>query len=113
MMNKEHVQFPPPSRQDIVDWVKKAFDYISNDTHMASRPFDVCGITTTDSSKFRSGSFYNSCMKNASKNLQTNEEEDDLFLLLFYTVISLGSLKKKEKLKLKKLFIYLGVIENI
>ena len=40
------------------------------------------------------------------------EEEDELFVLWFYTVISLGSLKKKEKQKLKKLFIY-WVIENI
>ena len=40
------------------------------------------------------------------------EEEDELFVLWFYTVLSLVSLKKKEKQKLKKLFIY-WVIENI
>ena len=42
----------------------------------------------------------------ASKHLQNDEKEDDLFVLRFYNVISLGSLKKKEKQNLKKLFIY-------
>ena len=49
MINIEHVQPPPPSRQDVVDWVLKAFNYISNDIQMVCRSFDVCGITTTDS----------------------------------------------------------------
>ena len=31
MINKEHVQLPPPSREDMVDWVEKAFNYISNE----------------------------------------------------------------------------------
>ena len=80
MINKEHVQLPSLSRQDMVDWVEKAFNYISTDTQMVSRSFDVCGITITDSSKVGSGSFYKSCMENASKHLQ-NDEEEDLFVL--------------------------------
>ena len=60
-----HVQIPPPSRQDMVDWVEKAFNVISTDTDMVKRSFDVCGITTTDKSKVRKGSFYKSCMENA------------------------------------------------
>ena len=32
-------------------------------------------------------------MENARKHLQSDEEEDELFVLLFYNVISLGSLK--------------------
>ena len=55
-----------------------------------------------------------SYMENASEQLQNDDEEDDFFVLWFYTVISLGSLKKKkEKQKLEKLFIYFWVIENI
>ena len=46
------------------------------------------------------------CMKSANKHFQNDEEEDDLFVLGFYTVIFLGSLRMKEKQKLKKLFIY-------
>ena len=69
IINKEHVQLPPPSRQDMVDWVEKAFNYVSNDTKMVNRSFDVCGITTTDSSKVRRRSFYKGCMENASKHL--------------------------------------------
>ena len=41
MTNKEHVQLPPPSRQDMVDWAEKAFNYISSDSQMVSRSFDV------------------------------------------------------------------------
>ena len=86
MINKENVQLPPPSRQDVVDWVEKAFNYISNETQMVSRFFDACGITTTDSSKVQRGSFYKHCKENASKHLQSDEEEDDLFVLRFYIV---------------------------
>ena len=52
MINKDHVQLPP-----LNNWVKKAFNYISNHTQMVSRSFDACGITTTDSSKAQSLSF--------------------------------------------------------
>ena len=79
MINKKYVQLPPLSRQDVVDWVEKAFNYISNNFQIASRFFDVCCITTTDSSNDRSGSFHKSCIENTSKHLQNNEEEDDLF----------------------------------
>ena len=90
----------------MVDWLERAFIYIPNDTQMVSWSFDVSGITTTDSSKVRRGSLYKSCLEN-------DEEEDELFVLWFYTVIPLGSLEKKQKQKLKKLFIYYRVIENI
>ena len=97
---KEHIQLPPPSRQNTADWEEKAFNYISNDTQMVSRSFDACGITTIDSSKVQSRSFYKSCMENASKHLE-NDEEVNLFILWFYTVISLGSLKRKKNKNLK------------
>ena len=97
----------------MVDWLERAFIYIPNDTQMVSWSFDVSGITTTDSSKVGRGSLYKSCLENASKHLQNDEEEDELFALWFYTVIPLGSLEKKQKQKLKKLFIYYRVIENI
>ena len=72
MINKEHVQLPPSSHQDMTDWVEKAFNYISDDTQMVSRSFDVCGITTTDSSNVQSGSFHKSCMENASKHIKND-----------------------------------------
>ena len=37
MTNKDHVQLPPPGRQDMVDWVKKPFNYISNSTQLVNR----------------------------------------------------------------------------
>ena len=82
---------------------KQSFsNYFGKGTARKRKPFDVCSITATDSSKEWSGSFYKSCTEKASKLLQNDEEEEDLFSLWFYTVISLGSLKKKEKQKLKK-----------
>ena len=58
MTNKERVQLSHRSHQDMVDWVEKAFNYISNDTQMFIRSFDICGINTTDSSKVRNGPLY-------------------------------------------------------
>ena len=69
---------------------------------MVGWSFDVCGVTTTDSSKVGSGPFYKSCMENASKHLENDEEEGDFFVLWFYTVISFGNLKSEEKQSLKK-----------
>ena len=83
MINEEHIQLPLPCRQDMVDWVEKAFTYISNNIQMVSRSFDVCGITTADFAKVQSGSFYKRCMEDKSKHLQNDEEDDDLFVLRF------------------------------
>ena len=45
-------------------------------------------------------------MENASKQLQNDDEEDDLFVSWFYTAAFPGSLKKKEKQKLEKTFTF-------
>ena len=97
----------------MVDWVEKAFNYISNDTQMVSWSFDVCNITTTDSSKVRSKFFYKRCMENVSKHLQNDDEEDDLFVLWFYTVISLGSLKERKTKAWKIVYLFLSDWKNI
>ena len=82
MINKGHGRIPPPSRQYMVDWVEKAFSTISLDTEMVMRSFDVCGITTTDKSKVRNGAFYESCMENANKHLQDDDDtQDDPFVM--------------------------------
>ena len=57
MTNKERVQLSHRSHQDMVDWVEKAFNYISSDTQMFIRSFHICGINTADSSKVRNGPF--------------------------------------------------------
>ena len=57
--------------------------------------------------------FYKSSLENKTKHLQNDHEEYDVFVWWFYAVISLVSLKKKEKQKVKKLFIYFWVIENV
>ena len=39
--------------------------------------FDVCGMTTSDPAKVRSGSFYKKCMRNAKSIIEANELEDE------------------------------------
>ena len=41
------------------------------------RSFDVCGITTWDTAKVKSGSFYEKCMRNAKSFIEANELEDE------------------------------------
>ena len=82
MIDEKHDQIPPPSRQHMVDWVEEAYNAISSDVRMVKRSFDVCGITSTDKNKVRNGSFYKSCMENASKHLEDEDiDEDDPFIL--------------------------------
>ena len=64
-------KLPLSSRQDMVDWVEEAFKLISSDKDMVMRSFDVCGMTTSDPAKVRSGSFYKKSIKEA------NELEDE------------------------------------
>ena len=70
-------KLPPPSRQDMVDWVEEAYRLISPDKDMVKRSFDVCGITMSDPAKVRSGSFYDKCMRHAKSIIEANELEDE------------------------------------
>ena len=70
-------KLPPPSRQDMVDWFEAAYRLISSDKDMVKCSFDVCGITTSDPAKVRSGSFYDKCMRNAKRDIEANELEDE------------------------------------
>ena len=67
----------------MVDWVEKAYNAISSDIDMVKRSFDVCGITTTDKSMVRNGSFYEKCIANASQHLE-DDVEDDAFCNDYY-----------------------------
>ena len=83
IIDEKHDQIPPPSRQHMVDWVEEAYNAISSDIRMVKRSFNVCGITSTDKNKVRNGSFYKSCIENASKHLEDEDDfdEDDPFIL--------------------------------
>ena len=70
-------KLPPPSRQDMVDWVEEAYKLISPDKDMVMRSFDECRITTSDPAKVRSGSSYKKCMRNAKSIIEANELEDE------------------------------------
>ena len=70
-------KLPLPTRQDIVNWVEKAHKTLSNDKAMVKNSFDVCGITTTDLMKVRSGLFYEKCMANAKSLLEDDVEENE------------------------------------
>ena len=81
-IHEKHNQIPRSSRQHMVDWVEEAYNAISSDIGMVKRSFDVC-ITSTDKNKVQNGSFYKSCMENASKHLEDEDDidEDDPFIL--------------------------------
>ena len=74
-------KLPPPSRQDMVDWVEEAYKLILSDKDMVMRSFDVCGITTSDPAKVRSGSFFEKCIHNAKSIIEANELDEDPFEL--------------------------------
>ena len=38
-------KFPTPTRQQMVDWVKEAFVYLTRNQEMVKHSFEVCGIT--------------------------------------------------------------------
>lgn len=75
--SKPDFKLPPPSKQDIVDWVEKAHEALSIDAEMVAKSFEVCGITTNDSKKVRSGEFYEQCMTKAKTLLENEPDEDD------------------------------------
>ena len=69
-------KLPPPSRQDMVDWVQEAYKLISSDKDMVMCSFDVCQIITLDLAKVRSRSFYEKCMCNVKSIIEASELEE-------------------------------------
>ena len=49
---------PTLTRQQMVDWVKEAFDYLTRSQEMVKHSFEVCGITVSDTEKVRNADFY-------------------------------------------------------
>ena len=70
-------KIPTPTRQQMVDWVKEAFDYLTRNQEMVKHSFEVCGITVSDTEKVRNADFYEQCMKNVLESLGNEVEEDD------------------------------------
>ena len=44
-------KIPTPTRQQMVDWVKKAFNYLTRNQEMVKHSFEICGITVSDTKK--------------------------------------------------------------
>ena len=63
---------PTPTRQQMVDWVKETFDYLTRNQEMVKHALEVCGITVSD--------IY---MKDVLESLgnEVEEEDDDPFTL--------------------------------
>ena len=72
---------PTPTRQQMVDWVKEAFDYLTRNQEMVKHSFEVCGITVSDTEKVRNAHFYKRCMKVALESLGNEVEDDNPFPL--------------------------------
>ena len=73
-----------PTRQQIVDWVKEAFDYLTRNQEMAKHSFEVCGVTVFDTENVRNVDFYKRCMKDPLESLgnEVEKEDDEPFTLL-------------------------------
>ena len=70
-------KIPTPTRQQMVDWVKEAFDYLTRNQEMVKHSFEVCGITVSDTEKVRNADFYKRCMKDVLESLGNEVEEKD------------------------------------
>ena len=72
-----------PTGQQMVDWVKEAFNYLTRNQEMVKHSFEVCGITVQDTEKVRNADFYKRCVKDALESLENEveEEDDDPFTL--------------------------------
>ena len=69
-------KIPTPTRQQMVDWVKKAFDYLTRNEEMVKHSFEICGMTVSDTEKVRNADFCKRCMKDALESLGNEVEED-------------------------------------
>ena len=77
--NSSNSKIPVPTRQQMIDWVKEGNDYLAQDKEMVRRSFEVCGITSSDPEKVRSGEFFQKCMEKVqdSLNADKDDKEDD------------------------------------
>ena len=77
------LKIPTPTWQQMVDWVKEAFDYLTLNKEMFKHSFEVCRITVSDTEKVGNTDFYKRCMKDALESLgnEVEEEDDDPFTL--------------------------------
>ena len=66
-----------PTGQQMVDWVKEAFDYLTLNEEMFKHSFEVCRITVSDTEKVGNTDFYKRCMKDALESLGNEIEEED------------------------------------
>lgn len=55
-------KIPVPTRQHMINWVKEGYNYLAQNKEMVKRSFEVCGITSSNPERFRSGKFYELCM---------------------------------------------------
>ena len=81
-LNDPNFKLSAPSRQDIVDWVQKDYEYLVLKKEMVRKGFEVCGVTSAEPSKVRNDQFHKNIMTKVVDELQTWEMEtlnDDPF----------------------------------
>ena len=75
--NSSNSKIPVPTRQQMIDWVKEGNDYLAQDKEMVRRSFEVCGITSSDPEKVRSGEFFRKCMGKAQDSLDADKDDEE------------------------------------
>ena len=68
-------KLPPPSRQNIVNWIAEGINYLKNHPDLIENLFGICGITTNDPGKVRNYEFLKKIMNSVKDKLADEEEE--------------------------------------
>lgn len=74
-LNDPNFKLSAPSRQHIVDWVQKGYDYLVLKKEMVAKAFEVCGVTTTDPRKIRNDEFHKNVMEKVVEDVRAWENE--------------------------------------
>ena len=73
---------PAPSRQHIVDWVQRGYEYLVGKPDLVRKAFKACCITSTDPNEVRNDTFLRSIMSKVAeeiKDFDSEELDDDPF----------------------------------
>ena len=56
-------KIPTPTRQEMIDWVDTAYQYLSSNPTLIQNLLEVCGITSSDPKKSETSNFINDAWK--------------------------------------------------
>ena len=67
---------PAPSRQHIVDWVQRGYEYLVGKPDLVRKAFKACGVTSTDPNEVRNDTFLRSIMSKVAEEIKDFDLEE-------------------------------------